>query len=44
MIRADPRLKYEELLKIVDVCLRQKMPDGKMLSKLSLMELTEPGQ
>jgi biopolymer transport protein ExbD len=44
VIRADPRLKYEELLKIVDVCLRQRMPDGKLLSKLSLMEMTAPGQ
>jgi biopolymer transport protein ExbD len=44
VIRADPRLKYEELLKIVDVCLRQKMPDGKFLTKLSLMEMTEPAQ
>jgi len=44
VIRADPKLKYEELLKIVDVCLKQKMPNGEPLSKLSLMEITEPGQ
>jgi biopolymer transport protein ExbD len=41
VIRADPRLRYEELMKIIDVCLRQQTPDGKFLQKLSLMEMTE---
>lgn len=44
VIRADPRLRYEELMKIIDVCLRQKMPNGQMLSKLSLMEITAAGE
>jgi biopolymer transport protein ExbD len=41
VIRADPRLRYEELMKIIDVCLRQRMPNGELLQKLSLMEMTE---
>ncbi|MFO1095298.1 MAG: biopolymer transporter ExbD [Planctomycetaceae bacterium] len=44
VIRSAPRLRYEELMKIIDVCLRQRMPDGQLLSKLSLMEMAEPGQ
>lgn len=43
VVRADPKLRYEELMKIIDVCLRQRMPDGTLLQKLSLMEMTEPG-
>lgn len=43
VIRSDPKLRYEELMKIIDVCLRQRMPDGQLLSKLSLMEMAEPG-
>lgn len=42
VIRADPRLRYEELMKIMDVCLRQRLPDGQPLQKLSLMEMAEP--
>lgn len=41
VIRTDPRLRYEELMKIIDVCLRQKMPDGTTLSKLSLMKMDD---
>jgi len=44
VVRSDPKLRYEELMKIIDVCLRQRMPDGQPLSKLSLMEIQEPGQ
>lgn len=40
-IRTDPRLRYEELMKIIDVCLRQEMPGGGLLKKLSLMEMGE---
>jgi biopolymer transport protein ExbD len=42
IIRADPKLRYDELMKIADVCLRQRMPDGQLLQKLSLMEMAEP--
>jgi biopolymer transport protein ExbD len=41
VIRVDPKLHYEELMKIVDVCLRQKLPDGQPLQKLSFSEMGE---
>src|SRR5579872_7134021 len=28
VVRVAPRLRYEELMKVIDVCTRQKMPDG----------------
>jgi biopolymer transport protein ExbD len=31
--------RYEELMKIVDVCTHQTLPDGKKLSKLNFVEL-----
>ena len=43
VIRSDPRLRYEELMKVIDVCLRQRMPDGTLLQKLSLMKMEAPG-
>lgn len=41
-LAADGRLRYEELMKIVDVCTRQKLPDGKLLTRVSFIELN-PG-
>jgi biopolymer transport protein ExbD len=38
-IEVDRDLRYEELLKLVDVCAQQKMPDGKPLGKVSFVEL-----
>ena len=41
IIQVSSRLKYDELMKVVDVCTRQKLPTGERLSKLSFVELTE---
>lgn len=41
VVRVAPALHYEELMKIIDVCTRQKMPDGQLLQKISFVELGE---
>jgi biopolymer transport protein ExbD len=38
IIQVDSRLRYEELMRVVDVCTRQKLPDGRPLTKLSFVE------
>jgi biopolymer transport protein ExbD len=38
-IMVDPNLRYDELMKIIDMCLRQKLPDGTNLQKISFKEL-----
>ena len=43
LIRVAPALRYEELMKIIDVCTRQKLPDGTKLQKISFSELPEAG-
>jgi biopolymer transport protein ExbD len=43
LIRVAPALRYEDLMKIIDVCTRQKLPDGTRLQKISFTELLEPG-
>lgn len=40
IIRVDPKLKYEELMQVIDVCTRQKMSDGQTLRKISFLEMT----
>lgn len=42
IIQVGSALKYEELMKVVEVCAKQKMPDGKPLSKLSFVEAGGP--
>lgn len=39
IIQVDSRLRYEELMRIIDVCTRQKLPSGEPLTKLSFVEL-----
>jgi biopolymer transport protein ExbD len=39
IIQVDSRLKYEELMRVIDVCTRQRLPSGELLSKLSFVEL-----
>jgi len=39
IIQVSDSCRYEELMKVIDVCTRQKMPDGKPLAKLSFVEL-----
>ncbi len=38
-IHADGRLRYDELMKIVDVCTQQVLPDGKPMQRVNFMEL-----
>jgi biopolymer transport protein ExbD len=39
IIQVSDSCRYEELMKIIDVCTHQVLPDGKKLSKLSFVEL-----
>jgi biopolymer transport protein ExbD len=39
IIQAVGALDYSELMKVVEICAAQRMPDGKPLSKLSFVEL-----
>ena len=41
IIQVGSRLRYSELMRVVDVCVRQTLPDGKKLSKMSFVELPE---
>jgi biopolymer transport protein ExbD len=36
-----PGLRYDELMKIVDVCTKQKLPSGEMLQRISFVEIPE---
>jgi biopolymer transport protein ExbD len=38
VIQVDSNLKYEALMKVMDICTRQKLKDGSKLTKLSLVE------
>jgi biopolymer transport protein ExbD len=39
IVSVDSRLRYEELMQVIDVCSRQKLPSGEPLTKLSFVEL-----
>jgi len=39
LIQVDPSLHYDELMKIIDVCLKQTLPDGTSLTKINFTEL-----
>lgn len=39
VIQVDSKLRYEELMRVLDICTRQKLPTGESLSKLSFVEL-----
>jgi biopolymer transport protein ExbD len=41
IVQASPRLNYGELMRVMDVCSRQTLSDGKKLDRLSLLELPE---
>jgi biopolymer transport protein ExbD len=41
VLRVGKTLDYGELMKIVEVCTKQKKPDGKLLTKISFVELPE---
>jgi biopolymer transport protein ExbD len=40
VIRVSPKLRYEELMKVIDVCTRQKTADGQNLHKISFVEMS----
>lgn len=41
LLRVGKSLNYGELMKLIDVCTRQKMADGKKVTKISFIELQE---
>ncbi len=43
ILQIGSKLRYDELMKIFDVCTRQKLPNGESLTKLSFVELPEGG-
>ncbi len=38
-IEVDRRLRYEELMKLIEVCAKQKLPDGSFMTKISFVEM-----
>ncbi len=42
-IAVDPKLRYDELMRLIDICTQQKMGDGKPLQKISFIELGAGG-
>ena len=43
VIRVGKELKYEELMKVVDICTKQKLANGKPLNEVRFTELNEDG-
>ena len=41
IIQCDAKLKYGELMKVVEICTRQTLSDGKKLSKLSFVMIPD---
>lgn len=41
VLKVAPKLKYEELMKVMDKCLSQKTADGKRLEKVGFVQLTD---
>jgi biopolymer transport protein ExbD len=41
LLRVGKSLGYGELMKVIDVCTKQKMADGTAVNKISFVELTE---
>ena len=39
IIQVSEDCRYDELMRIVDICARQTLPDGKKLSHLSFVEV-----
>ena len=38
IVQVGSNLRYDALMKVMDVCTRQKLPTGEKLSKLSFVE------
>jgi biopolymer transport protein ExbD len=43
IVYVGPDLRYDELMRVIEVCTRQKLPDGSRLSKLSFVEMPPSG-
>lgn len=43
ILQVGSKLRYSELMRVVDTCIRQTLPDGSKLTKLSFVELPEGG-
>lgn len=41
VLKVAPLLKYDELMRVMDVCLKQKTADGKKLEKVGFVQLTD---
>jgi biopolymer transport protein ExbD len=41
IIQVSDSCRYEELMKVIDICTHQKLPDGKKLSKLTFVGLPD---
>jgi biopolymer transport protein ExbD len=39
VVQVDAKLRYQELMQVVDICTRQKLHHGGLLSKLTFVEL-----
>lgn len=44
IIQVGSSLRYEELMKIIDICTRQLLPSGNKLTKLSFVEMPDAGK
>lgn len=44
VIQVGSGLRYDALMSVVDICTRQKLPDGQKLTKLSFVELPDEGE
>ncbi len=43
IVHVGPDLRYEELMRVIEVCTRQRLRDGSRLSKLSFVEMPSGG-
>jgi len=41
ILQVGSRIRYDELMRVIDTCTRQKLPSGEALTKLSFVELPE---
>jgi biopolymer transport protein ExbD len=41
IMQVGSKLRYDELMRLIDVCTRQELPSGEKLTKLSFVELPE---
>ena len=43
IVNVGPDLRYDELMRVIEVCAKQKLADGSKLSKLSFVPMPESG-